>query len=56
VALPPIRLTARGARALELRFPARWLREHPLTAADLALEIEFQRAQRRRLRVVTRGR
>jgi exopolyphosphatase/guanosine-5'-triphosphate,3'-diphosphate pyrophosphatase len=56
VALPPIRLTARGARALELRFPARWLREHPLTAADLALEIEFQRAQRRRLRVAPRGR
>jgi exopolyphosphatase/guanosine-5'-triphosphate,3'-diphosphate pyrophosphatase len=55
-ALPPIKLAARGARALELRFPSRWLREHPLTAADLALEIEYQRAQRRRLRVLTRGR
>ena len=40
VALPNIELTARG-RTLELRFPSRWLSEHPLTVADLQLEIEF---------------
>jgi len=52
-ALPPIGLAAR-ARALELRFPARWLHEHPLTAADLLQEVDYQRAQRRRLRVLRR--
>ncbi|MGH8207654.1 MAG: exopolyphosphatase, partial [Steroidobacteraceae bacterium] len=55
-ALPPVRVAARGGRALALRVPSRWRREHPLTAADLALEIEYQRAQRRRLRVLPRGR
>jgi exopolyphosphatase/guanosine-5'-triphosphate,3'-diphosphate pyrophosphatase len=54
-ALPPIRLTAH-ARTLELSFPARWLREHPLTAADLTQEVGYLRAQRRRLRVVVRRR
>ena len=41
VALPNIELTARGG-TLELRFPARWLKEHPLTVADLQLEIAKQ--------------
>jgi exopolyphosphatase / guanosine-5'-triphosphate,3'-diphosphate pyrophosphatase len=42
-ALPPIGLTAR-ARSLEIRFPARWLKEHPLTMADLQQEAEYLRA------------
>jgi exopolyphosphatase / guanosine-5'-triphosphate,3'-diphosphate pyrophosphatase len=50
VALPNLELTARG-RALELRFPARWLKEHPLTVADLQLEIDYLRPQGIRLRV-----
>jgi exopolyphosphatase/guanosine-5'-triphosphate,3'-diphosphate pyrophosphatase len=50
VALPNIELTARG-RTLELRFPAKWLKEHPLTAADLQQEIDYLRAQGSRLRV-----
>jgi exopolyphosphatase/guanosine-5'-triphosphate,3'-diphosphate pyrophosphatase len=49
-ALPPIELTARG-RTLELRFPARWLKDHPLSIEDLQLEIELLRAQGVRLRV-----
>lgn len=39
-ALPELTLRARG-RTVELRFPARWLREHPLTVADLQQEIDF---------------
>ena len=55
-ALPPLELRAR-ARTLALRFPPRWLREHPLTLADLQLEIGYLRAQRMRLRVFSgRGR
>jgi exopolyphosphatase / guanosine-5'-triphosphate,3'-diphosphate pyrophosphatase len=50
VALPNIELSARG-RTLELRFPARWLKEHPLTVADLELEIGYLRPQGIRLRV-----
>ena len=50
VALPSIELTARG-RTLEMRFPARWLKEHPLTVADLQLEIDYLRPQGVRLRV-----
>jgi exopolyphosphatase / guanosine-5'-triphosphate,3'-diphosphate pyrophosphatase len=41
-ALPPIELTARS-RSLEIRFPPRWLREHPLTMADLQQEAVFLR-------------
>jgi exopolyphosphatase/guanosine-5'-triphosphate,3'-diphosphate pyrophosphatase len=52
-ALPPIELRARG-RTLEMRFPGRWLREHPLTAADLQLEIGYLRAHGIRLRVFSR--
>jgi exopolyphosphatase/guanosine-5'-triphosphate,3'-diphosphate pyrophosphatase len=54
-ALPNIELTARP-RTLEVRFPARWLREHPLTAADLQLEIGYLRPHGIRLRVFTRTR
>ncbi len=41
-ALPEVELTARG-RTLEMRFPARWLKEHPLTAEDLDQEVEHLR-------------
>jgi exopolyphosphatase / guanosine-5'-triphosphate,3'-diphosphate pyrophosphatase len=54
-ALPNIELAAKG-RTLELRFPPRWLNEHPLTVADLQLEIEFLRPEEVRLRVFSGGR
>ncbi|MGA2024333.1 MAG: exopolyphosphatase [Steroidobacteraceae bacterium] len=54
-ALPKIELVARG-RTLELDFPARWLKEHPLTVADLQLEIEYLRPERVRVRVYSGGR
>jgi exopolyphosphatase/guanosine-5'-triphosphate,3'-diphosphate pyrophosphatase len=41
--LPRLRVKARG-RALELRFPRGWLRDHPLTGADLAQEAEYLKA------------
>jgi len=50
VALPDIRLTAR-ADSLEVRFPAGWLDDHPLTVADLQLEIENLKTVGVRLRV-----
>jgi exopolyphosphatase/guanosine-5'-triphosphate,3'-diphosphate pyrophosphatase len=53
--LPNIELTARRG-TLELRFPARWLKEHPLTVADLQLEIDFLRPQGIRLRVFSGNR
>jgi exopolyphosphatase/guanosine-5'-triphosphate,3'-diphosphate pyrophosphatase len=49
-ALPPISLTPRG-RTLELKFPARWLKDHPLTVEDLQLEIDYLRPCGFRLRV-----
>ena len=52
VALPPIKLTAR-ADSLELRFPPDWLDDHPLTVADLQLEIENLKEVNFRLRVFT---
>jgi exopolyphosphatase/guanosine-5'-triphosphate,3'-diphosphate pyrophosphatase len=55
VGLPNIELGARGA-TLELRFPSRWLKEHPLTVADLQLEIDFLRPQGIRLRVFSGNR
>jgi len=55
VALPNIEVTARGG-TLELRFAARWLKEHPLTVADLQLEIEFLRPHGLRLRVFSGNR
>jgi exopolyphosphatase/guanosine-5'-triphosphate,3'-diphosphate pyrophosphatase len=48
--LPAIELTARP-RTLEIRFPGRWLREHPLTAADLQQEVSYLRPHGFRLRV-----
>jgi exopolyphosphatase/guanosine-5'-triphosphate,3'-diphosphate pyrophosphatase len=50
VALPPIKLTARSD-SLEMRFPAGWLEEHPLTVADLQSEIEHLKTVGFRLRV-----
>src|SRR5579885_43425 len=52
-ALPPIDLTA-TARALELRFPARWLKDHPLTSADLQQEIDYLKPHGFRLRVFSK--
>jgi exopolyphosphatase/guanosine-5'-triphosphate,3'-diphosphate pyrophosphatase len=48
--LPAIRLTAKG-RSLEVRFPRGWLREHALTRADLAQEVDFLKGVGFRLRV-----
>jgi exopolyphosphatase/guanosine-5'-triphosphate,3'-diphosphate pyrophosphatase len=52
VPLPPIKLTAR-ADSLELRFPPDWLDDHPLTVADLQVEIEHLKDLGVRLRVFT---
>jgi len=52
--LPPIGLKA-TYRSLELEFPARWLREHPLTSADLQLETELLGAAGFRLRVFSKS-
>jgi len=52
-ALPPIDLAA-TARSLEVRFPARWLAEHPLTSADLQQEVDYLRASGFRMRVFSR--
>jgi len=54
-ALPEIQVTARP-RTLELRFPARWLKEHPLTVEDLQQEIGFLRPMGLRLRVYSGAR
>ncbi len=48
--LPEIELTAR-MRTLELKFPGRWLKDHPLTAADLQQEIDHLQPHDFRLRV-----
>jgi exopolyphosphatase/guanosine-5'-triphosphate,3'-diphosphate pyrophosphatase len=49
-ALPQIYLTA-TPRSLEVRFPARWLSDHPLTSADLQQEVDYLRASGFRMRV-----
>jgi exopolyphosphatase / guanosine-5'-triphosphate,3'-diphosphate pyrophosphatase len=49
-ALPPLELSA-TARSLEMRFPAGWLRDHPLTSADLQQEVDYLRMSGFRLRV-----
>ena len=41
--LPAIRLMPKG-RTLDVRFPRGWLTAHPLTRADLALEVDYLRA------------
>ena len=48
--LPDLLLAPRG-RSLEVRFPVRWLKDHPLTVADLRQEIELLRAVDFRLKV-----
>jgi exopolyphosphatase/guanosine-5'-triphosphate,3'-diphosphate pyrophosphatase len=50
VALPDIRLSSRGD-SLELRFPAGWLDDHPLTVADLQIETDYLKSVGFRLRV-----
>jgi exopolyphosphatase/guanosine-5'-triphosphate,3'-diphosphate pyrophosphatase len=54
-ALPAIELKA-TPRSLEMEFPARWLKEHPLTSADLQQETDYLRASGFRLRVFSRSR
>ena len=54
-ALPPITLAA-GSKSLEAHFPARWLKDHPLTSADLQQEVDYLRAAGVRLRVFSGGR
>jgi len=49
-ALPDLQLLPRG-RSLEIRFPTRWLKDHPLTVADLTQEIDFLGAADFRLKV-----
>jgi exopolyphosphatase/guanosine-5'-triphosphate,3'-diphosphate pyrophosphatase len=52
VSLPAIKLAAR-VDSLEMRFPPNWLDDHPLTVADLQLEIENLKSVGFRLRVFT---
>ena len=49
-ALPALELAA-TPKSLEVRFPAKWLNEHPLTSADLQQEVEHLRQSGFRLRV-----
>jgi exopolyphosphatase/guanosine-5'-triphosphate,3'-diphosphate pyrophosphatase len=49
-ALPRIELSV-TPRSVEVRFPVRWLRDHPLTSADLQQEVDYLRAGGYRLRV-----
>lgn len=49
--LPELALIPRGRNILEVRFPVRWLREHPLTVADLSQEIDLLNAADFRLRI-----
>jgi exopolyphosphatase/guanosine-5'-triphosphate,3'-diphosphate pyrophosphatase len=54
-ALPDIQLTAKP-RSLEVKFPGRWLRDHPLTIADLQQEIDHLKPDGFRLRVFSSAR
>jgi exopolyphosphatase/guanosine-5'-triphosphate,3'-diphosphate pyrophosphatase len=49
-ALSKIELSA-TPNSLVLRFPGRWLKEHPLTTADLHQEIDYLKSHGFRLRV-----
>ena len=49
-ALPPIELSA-TPHSLEVRFPPRWLKDHPLSSADLQQEVDYLRMSGFRLRV-----
>ncbi len=53
VALPPIRLSA-AFRSLEIEFPGKWLKDHPLTSADLQQETDHLASAGYRLRVYSR--
>jgi len=53
--LPPIELNA-TPKTLLARFPARWLKDHPLTTADLQREVDYLQAHGLRLRIFSRGR
>ncbi len=53
VALPPIALKA-TFRSLEIEFPAKWLKDHPLTTADLQQETDHLSSEGFRLRVYSR--
>ncbi|MGH8259607.1 MAG: exopolyphosphatase [Steroidobacteraceae bacterium] len=50
VALPRIELEAKP-RSLEVTFSGRWLKDHPLTSADLQQEIDYMKPLGMRLRV-----
>ncbi len=52
-ALPAIELAAKP-RSLEMTFPGRWLRDHPLTRADLQQEIDHLKPHGFRLRVFSK--
>lgn len=54
-ALPPIELHA-TPKSLEVEFPARWLKDHPLTSADLQQETDYLRLAGFRLRVFSKAR
>ncbi len=51
--LPQLELVPRG-RSLEVRFPGRWLREHPLTVADLTREVDLLKEADLRLKIFSR--
>jgi exopolyphosphatase/guanosine-5'-triphosphate,3'-diphosphate pyrophosphatase len=53
--LPSIDLTA-TPRTLVARFPARWLKDHPLTIADLQREAEYLKDAGLRLKIFSRSR
>jgi exopolyphosphatase / guanosine-5'-triphosphate,3'-diphosphate pyrophosphatase len=53
--LPQIELSP-TPKSLEVQFPPRWLKDHPLTSADLQQEVEYLRDCGFRLRVFSRGR
>ncbi|HUN76149.1 MAG TPA: exopolyphosphatase [Steroidobacteraceae bacterium] len=52
-ALPAIEVAAKP-RSVEVTFPGRWLKEHPLTEADLLQEIEHLKPHGFRLRVFSK--
>jgi exopolyphosphatase/guanosine-5'-triphosphate,3'-diphosphate pyrophosphatase len=54
-ALPDIDLVARP-HTIELTFPVRWLKDHPLSVEDLQLEVDLLRSVGMRLRVYSGGR
>ena len=51
-ALPKIELSATPS-SLVVRFPNRWLKEHPLSTADLHQEIDYLKNNGFRMRVFT---